>query len=283
MPPWQLAAGLIVFGALMGIVGARPAIERPELARLPGQAQALGEVLGPLAGVAVYLLGGATALFAVAALASIALAIALTIPPHSHRLRHPTLRHLTLLTPMRALIQRVTTASVAVDGQTVGAIERGFLVLLGVTHDDGEAEAVWLARKVAGLRLFEDDAGKFNRSLHDVGGAVLVVSQFTLYGDARKGRRPSFVEAARPEQAEPLCKRFAEALRAEGLPVETGVFGAMMAVALVNDGPVTLWLDTAMLTHRDCKLFSAESTASISRDPVCSRTARTCSAKFKAK
>ena len=101
---------------------------------------------------------------------------------------------------MSALIQRVTTASVAVDGQTAGEIERGFLVLLGVTHDDGEAEAVCLARKVAGLRLFEDDAGKFNRSLHDVGGAVLVVSQFTLYGDARKGRRPSFVEAARPER-----------------------------------------------------------------------------------
>jgi len=152
---------------------------------------------------------------------------------------------------MRALIQRVTTASVAVDGQTVGEIERGFLVLLGVTHDDGEAEATWLARKVAGLRLFEDDAGKFNRSLHEVGGAVLVVSQFTLYGDARKGRRPSFIEAARPEQAEPLCSRFAEVLRAEGLPVETGVFGAMMAVALVNDGPVTLWLDTATLMRGD--------------------------------
>ena len=101
---------------------------------------------------------------------------------------------------MRALIQRVTAASVSVDGQTVGKIGCGFLVLLGVTHDDGEAEAAWLARKVAGLRLFEDDAGKFNRSLHDAGGAVLVVSQFTLYGDARKGRRPSFVEAARPSR-----------------------------------------------------------------------------------
>ena len=95
--------------------------------------------------------------------------------------------------------------------------------------------------------MFEDDAGKFNRSLHDVGGAVLVVSQFTLYGDARKGRRPSFTDAARPEQAEPLCNRFLELLRAEGLTVETGIFGATMAVALINDGPVTLWLDTATL------------------------------------
>jgi D-tyrosyl-tRNA(Tyr) deacylase len=124
------------------------------------------------------------------------------------------------------------------------------LVLLGVTHADGEAEATWLAHKVAGLRLFEDGDGKFNLSLHDVGGAVLVISQFTLYGDARKGRRPSFTDAARPEQAEPLCNCFVEALRGEGVPVETGVFGARMAVALVNDGPVTLWLDTATLAQR---------------------------------
>ena len=148
---------------------------------------------------------------------------------------------------MRAALQRVSTASVTIDNRIVGAIDRGFLILLGVTHDDGEAQAAWLARKIAGLRLFEDDAGKFNRSLHDVGGAVLVVSQFTLYGDARKGRRPSFTDAARPEQAEPLCNRFVELLRAEGVTVETGIFGAMMAVALVNDGPVTLWLDTATL------------------------------------
>jgi D-tyrosyl-tRNA(Tyr) deacylase len=151
---------------------------------------------------------------------------------------------------MRALIQRVSSASVAVDGQVVGAIAAGFLVLLGVTHSDGEAEAIWLARKLAGLRLFEDGDGKFNLSLHDVGGAVLVISQFTLYGDARKGRRPSFTDAARPEQAEPLCNSFVEALRGEGVPVETGVFGARMAVALVNDGPVTLWLDTATLSQR---------------------------------
>lgn len=146
---------------------------------------------------------------------------------------------------MRAVVQRVSEASVAVEGQVVGAIGRGFLVLLGVTHDDGEAQAAWLAHKIAGLRLFEDSAGKFNRSLQDVDGAVLLVSQFTLYGDARKGRRPSFTDAARPEHAEPLCQRVADLLRAEGVPVETGVFGAIMAVRLVNDGPVTLWLDTA--------------------------------------
>jgi D-tyrosyl-tRNA(Tyr) deacylase len=132
-----------------------------------------------------------------------------------------------------------------VDGQVVGAIGCGFLVLLGVTHSDGEAQAAALARKIAGLRVFEDTAGKFNLALGDVGGAVLVVSQFTLYGDARKGRRPSFTAAARPEQAEPLCDRFVDLLRAKGLCVQTGVFGAMMAVHLVNDGPVTLWLDTA--------------------------------------
>lgn len=146
---------------------------------------------------------------------------------------------------MRAVVQRVSEASVVVDGQAVGAIERGFLVLLGVTHSDGPMEAAWLARKIAGLRLFEDQAGKFNLSLQDVGGAVLVVSQFTLYGDAAKGRRPSFTGAAPPDQARPLCDRFVEALRAEGLRVATGVFGARMAVRLVNDGPVTLWLDTA--------------------------------------
>ena len=131
-----------------------------------------------------------------------------------------------------------------VDGVTAGAISRGLLVLLGVTHADGRAEAEWLARKVAGLRVFEDDAGKMNLGLTEVGGSVLVVSQFTLYGDARKGRRPSFTDAARPEQAEPLVDYFAGRLREEGLHVETGVFGAMMEVELVNDGPVTLWLDT---------------------------------------
>ena len=146
---------------------------------------------------------------------------------------------------MRAVVQRVSQASVTVDNQVVSAIGRGFLVLLGITHDDGEVEAAWLVRKIAGLRIFEDEEGKFNRAPADVDGAVLVVSQFTLYGDARKGRRPSFTEAARPEQAEPLCDRFVELLRAKGIAVETGVFGAMMAVSLVNDGPVTLLLDTA--------------------------------------
>lgn len=146
---------------------------------------------------------------------------------------------------MRALIQRVSEASVTVDGAVVGAIGTGFLVLLGITHEDGEAEAAFLARKIAGLRIFEDDEGKLNRALADVGGAVLAVSQFTLYGDARKGRRPSFTNAARPEQAEPLYQRFCALLRAEGIPVEQGVFQAEMKVALVNDGPVTLWLDTA--------------------------------------
>jgi D-aminoacyl-tRNA deacylase len=148
---------------------------------------------------------------------------------------------------MRAVIQRVSRAAVRVDGLTVGAIERGFLLLLGVTHSDGRAEADWMARKIAGLRIFEDDAGKMNLGLTDVDGAVLVVSQFTLYGDARRGRRPGFTDAARPEQAEPLIAYFVERLRAEGIPVQTGQFQAMMEVELVNDGPVTLILDTAEL------------------------------------
>jgi D-tyrosyl-tRNA(Tyr) deacylase len=145
---------------------------------------------------------------------------------------------------MRAVIQRVSEANVAVNDEVVGQIGRGFLVLLGITHGDGEQEAVYLARKIAGLRLFEDDAGKMNLGLSDVGGAVLAVSQFTLYGDARKGRRPSFTDAARPEHAEPLYRRFCELLAAEGVVVERGVFQAEMKVSLVNDGPVTLWLDT---------------------------------------
>ena len=148
---------------------------------------------------------------------------------------------------MRAVVQRVSRAVVRVDGVTVGAIDRGFLVLLGVTHADGRSEAEWLAHKVAGLRIYEDNAGKMNLGLPDVGGAVLVVSQFTLYGDARRGRRPSFIDAARPEQAEPLVDYFASCLREEGLHVETGVFGAMMEVELINDGPVTLWIDTEVV------------------------------------
>ena len=148
---------------------------------------------------------------------------------------------------MRAVVQRVSSASVTVDGGVVGAIERGFLLLLGITHDDSEAEAVYLAHKIAGLRLFEDADGKLNLSLTEIGGSVLVVSQFTLYGNARKGRRPSFIHAARPEQANPLYERFCELVAQEGIPVQRGVFQAEMQVALVNDGPVTLWLDTQEL------------------------------------
>ena len=146
---------------------------------------------------------------------------------------------------MRALVQRVSEASVTVDGEVVGRIGRGFLILLGVTHTDGPAEADWLAGKIAGLRVFDDSDCKMNLGLAGVGGAVLVVSQFTLYGDARKGRRPDFLQAARPEQAEPLVVRFVAKLRAQGLRVETGRFRAIMSVALVNDGPVTVWLDTS--------------------------------------
>ncbi len=144
---------------------------------------------------------------------------------------------------MRVLLQRVSRAEVRVDGRAIGRVGRGFLLLVGVTHADGEAEAEWMAEKIAGLRLFTDADGKMNLALADVGGGVLAVSQFTLYGDAAKGRRPSFVDAARPEHARPLYERFVEMLRARGLAVETGEFGAMMEVDLVNDGPVTLWLE----------------------------------------
>ncbi len=144
---------------------------------------------------------------------------------------------------MRLVIQRVSQASVTVQNETVAAIKQGYLVLVGVTHEDSPAQAEWLARKVAGLRLFEDDQGLTNLSLADVGGEVLAVSQFTLYADARKGRRPSFVKAARPEVARPLFEHFVDALRRLGVPVQTGVFGAHMHVALVNDGPVTIILE----------------------------------------
>lgn len=146
---------------------------------------------------------------------------------------------------MRACIQRVSAASVVVDGEMTGRIGRGLLVLLGVGRDDGPAEVEWLADKVVQLRIFEDDNGKMNRSLLDAAGALLVVSQFTLFGDARKGRRPSFVDAAPPELAERLYQEFVARVRALGIQVETGVFRAHMDVALVNDGPVTLWIDTA--------------------------------------
>ena len=146
---------------------------------------------------------------------------------------------------MRAVIQRVSKASVTVEDKIVGQIGQGFLILLGIAHSDSEAEAAFLARKIAGLRVFEDGDGKMNLSLSEIGGAVLAVSQFTLYADTRKGRRPSFVDAARPEQAEPLYRRFCELLLAEGVPVEKGIFQATMQVALVNDGPVTILMDTS--------------------------------------
>src|SRR5579883_1615189 len=145
---------------------------------------------------------------------------------------------------MRAVVQRVSRAGVTVDGEVVGSVGRGLLVLLGVAPSDTEAGARWLADKVVGLRIFPDDEGKMNRDVSEAGGGVLVVSQFTLYGDFRKGRRPSFVGAAAPEVAEPLYEAFVAAVRARGVPAAAGRFGAMMQVELVNDGPVTLLVDT---------------------------------------
>lgn len=144
---------------------------------------------------------------------------------------------------MRVLLQRVSSASVTVGERETGRIGAGFLVLVGFTHGDGDEHVEWMADKVVGLRLFGDAEGKMNLALPDVGGAILVVSQFTLYGDAQKGRRPSFIQAAHPDAAVPLYEKFVAALRTRGVPVETGEFGAMMQVALVNDGPVTLWLE----------------------------------------
>ncbi len=148
---------------------------------------------------------------------------------------------------MRVLLQRVSRAEVRVRGtdsvRVAGRIDRGFVLLTGFTHTDGEEQVAWMAEKVAGLRLFGDEEEKMNRSLVEADGAVLVVSQFTLYGDARKGRRPSFLDAARPEMAVPLYERFVALLRGRDITVATGEFGAMMDVELVNDGPVTLWLE----------------------------------------
>jgi D-aminoacyl-tRNA deacylase len=146
---------------------------------------------------------------------------------------------------VRALLQRTTGARVLVDGAVVGAIDRGLAVLVGVGPDDDEATADALARRVGELRIFEDEDGRTNRSLLDVGGAALVISQFTLYADTRRGRRPGFTGAAPPDLAERLYERFADALRELGVAVATGRFGAVMAVELVNDGPFTIWLDTA--------------------------------------
>ena len=144
---------------------------------------------------------------------------------------------------MRVLLQRVKEASVSIDERVVGAIGRGFCLLVGFTHDDTPERLTWMAEKIAGLRLFSDAEGKMNLSLADVGGEVLVVSQFTLYGDAAKGRRPSFIDAARPEVAIPLYDQFLVALRSHDLQVRSGQFGAMMVVSLQNDGPVTLMLE----------------------------------------
>ncbi len=144
---------------------------------------------------------------------------------------------------MRVLLQRVRQANVSVEGEIIGQIRRGVVALVGIGQGDGEDQARYLAKKVAELRIFEDENGKTNLSLRDVDGAALVISQFTLYADTRKGRRPSFTHAARPEIAEPLFNRFVDLLRAEGVPVETGRFGAHMMVEIHNDGPVTIWLE----------------------------------------
>ncbi len=144
---------------------------------------------------------------------------------------------------MRIVLQRVRKASVSVDGETIAAIDRGLLILLGIGHGDGQAEADFLAEKCANLRIFEDEAGKTNVSVLDIKGEALVVSQFTLYADARKGRRPSFTDAGAPEIAEPLVRYFAERLTALGVPARTGSFGAHMLVELTNDGPFTIVLE----------------------------------------
>ena len=148
---------------------------------------------------------------------------------------------------MRAVLTRVKSASVSVDGKTIGSIGPGFLILLGITHDDTEAQAVKLADKLTGLRIFEDEDGKMNRGLETVNGEILVISQFTLYGNCRKGRRPEFLSAARPEIAIPMYEKFVEICREKGYHVETGEFGAYMEVESLNDGPFTLIVDSADL------------------------------------
>lgn len=148
---------------------------------------------------------------------------------------------------MKAVVQRVSEASVTVDARRIGAVGPGLLVLLCVEHGDGVREVDFIARKVAQLRIFEDDAGKMNRSVVDVGGGALVVSQFTLAADLSRGNRPGFTGAADPSEAVPLYERFCACMVERGVPVETGSFGARMAVALVNDGPVTIWMDTRTL------------------------------------
>lgn len=145
---------------------------------------------------------------------------------------------------MKVVIQRSKQASVTVDGTVTGAIDKGYVLLVGITHEDTEEDVAYVAKKVAELRLWEDADGKMNHSIMEHGGDILSVSQFTLYGETKKGRRPSFTGAARPELAEPLWEKFNEALREHGLHVETGIFGAMMDVALVNDGPITILVES---------------------------------------
>ena len=144
---------------------------------------------------------------------------------------------------MKAVIQRVTRGRVSVDGETIAEIGLGLVILLGVGPQDGDEQVQYLVEKIANLRIFEDDQGKINRSLLEVGGAAIVVSQFTLYADTRKGRRPSFTDAALPELARPLVERFANLLRLQGVPTQTGEFGAHMLVEIANDGPVTIWME----------------------------------------
>ena len=144
---------------------------------------------------------------------------------------------------MRALIQRVSHGKVSVADETIAEINKGIVILLGVGNDDGEEQAQYLAKKIAEMRIFEDEQGKTNLSLLDVGGEAIVVSQFTLYADTRKGRRPSFINAARPELAEPLVDRFVELIKGHGIPTQTGKFGAHMLVEIDNDGPVTIWME----------------------------------------
>jgi D-tyrosyl-tRNA(Tyr) deacylase len=148
-----------------------------------------------------------------------------------------------MLSAMRVVLQRVSRASVSIAGAVVGRVERGFCLLVGFTHTDTAEQVVWMADKITGLRVFGDAEAKMNLSLAEVGGGALVVSQFTLYGDTAKGRRPSFIDAARPEVAIPLYEQFCSELRSRGVPVETGEFGAMMEVEILNDGPVTLVLE----------------------------------------
>ena len=144
---------------------------------------------------------------------------------------------------MRALLQRVSRASVTIEDKVISQIGKGLVILLGVGHGDGDAQASFLAEKIANLRVFEDEQGKTNLSILDVGGEAIVVSQFTLYADTRKGRRPSFIDAALPDVAAPLVDRFVELLRSHGVPTQTGLFGAHMQVEIHNDGPVTIWLE----------------------------------------